>query len=55
MYPASIIVIVTVALMLMLWAGFLVWALRSGQLDDIQELRWLPMDDDPLAEQERFD
>ncbi len=52
MYPASLIVIASVLLMVLLWAGFLVWAFRTGQLKDIQELRRRPLEDDTPAEQE---
>ena len=53
MLPASLIVIVSVALMVLVWAGFLVWAFRSGQFKGIQELRRRPLEDDTPLEQER--
>ena len=55
MYPASIIIITAVALMVLFWAAFLVWAWRSGQFEDLQELRRLPLEDEPPAEQEGYE
>ena len=54
MYGASLIVIASVALMVLLWVGFLVWAFRSGQLKDIQQLRRLPLEDETPLEKERY-
>jgi nitrogen fixation-related uncharacterized protein len=50
MYLASFLVITAVALMLFYWVGFLLWAWRSGQFDVTQEMRWRPIDDEPIAE-----
>ncbi len=46
MYPATLLVIAAVALMFLFWAGFLLWALRSGQFEEDQELRRLPLEDE---------
>ncbi|MBI4199869.1 MAG: hypothetical protein HY535_05310 [Chloroflexi bacterium] len=54
MYPATWIVILSVAAVLLVWAGFLVWAFRSGQLKGVSELRRRPLEDDsPEGEKER--
>ncbi|HAL49659.1 MAG: cbb3-type cytochrome oxidase assembly protein [SAR202 cluster bacterium] len=53
MYPATFLVIAAVALMFSFWVGFLLWAWRSGQLDDQQELRRLPLEDDLQPNMER--
>lgn len=45
MYLASFIVVISVALMLLLWAGFMVWGFRSGQFKGTDRLRRLPLDD----------
>ena len=50
MYLASLLVITAVGLMVFYWAGFLLWAWRSGQFDATQEMRWRPIDDEPIAE-----
>ncbi len=55
MYGASLIVIASVALMVLLWMGFLVWAFRSGQLKGVQQLRRLPLEDETPLEKERYD
>jgi len=55
MYPASLVVVVSVALMVLLWAGFLVWAFRTGQLKDVQKLRRRPLEDDTPLEQEHHE
>ncbi len=52
MYPASLLVITAVALMVFYWAGFLLWAWRSGQFDGIQEIRWRPIDDELITERD---
>ena len=53
MHPASLIVIASVALIVLVWAGFLVWAFRSGQLRGIQQLRRFPLEDDMPLEDDR--
>ncbi len=55
MYPASLIDIVSVALMVLVWVGFLVWAFRSGQFKGINDLRRLPLDDDAPQEMDQYD
>ncbi len=50
MYPASLLVITAVVLMVFYWAGFLLWAWRSGQFDGTQEVRRRPIDDEPVTE-----
>ena len=55
MYLASLVVIVSVALMVLLWAGFLVWAFRSCQFKDIQELSRRPLEDDMPLEQKHHE
>ncbi len=52
MYLASLLVITAVVLMVLYWAGFLLWAWRSGQFDGIQEIRWRPIDDELNTERE---
>ena len=52
MYPASFIVIITVAFMVFLWGAFLVWGWRSGQLRGFQELRRLPLEEEPSSDLE---
>lgn len=46
MYEASIIVVAAVALMVLFWAIFMVWVMRSGQLRETSELRRRPLDDE---------
>ena len=53
MYQASLIVIASVALMVVVWVGFLVWAFRSGQFKGIQQLRRFPLEDETSLEEER--
>ncbi len=57
MYLASLVVIVSVSLMVLLWAGFLVWAFHTGQLKDvhIQELRRRPLEDHMPTEQKHHE
>lgn len=52
MYPASFIVIIAVAFMVLLWGAFLVWGWRSGQLRDLQELGRLPLEEESSSDQE---
>ena len=52
MYLASLIVVVSVGLMVLLWAGFMVWGFRSGQFQETQRLRRMPLDDETPEEQE---
>lgn len=46
LYPATVLVGALVLLMVVLWAGFLVWGFRSGQFRGGEEMRRLPLDDD---------
>ena len=55
MYPASLLIITAVSLMVLYWIGFLLWAWRAGQFEDIQALRRLPLEDDRLTEQEHYE
>ncbi|MBI3977841.1 MAG: hypothetical protein HY331_06620 [Chloroflexi bacterium] len=43
-WPGSWIVIGVVALILLIWAGFLVWGWRSGQF--VEETKYQVFDDD---------
>ena len=43
MYEASLIVVAAVALMVLFWAIFMVWVMRSGQLTETSELRRRPL------------
>ena len=54
MYLASLIVVISVGLMVLLWAGFMVWGFRSGQFQGMDRLRRLPLDDD-APEEEHLD
>ena len=51
MYLASLIVVISVGLMVLLWASFMVWGLRSGQFEGMDCLRRLPLDDDAPEEE----
>ena len=54
MYLASVIVVVSVALMLLLWGGFMLWGFRSGQFHGADELSRLPLEEtDERAEENR--
>ena len=54
MYPASLLVIAAVALIVVFWAAFVVWAIRSGQLRRMDDMRCFPLDD-AMSDQERED
>ncbi|MBI2856236.1 MAG: hypothetical protein HYX93_05250 [Chloroflexi bacterium] len=54
MYSASLLVIAAVASIVVFWAAFVVWAIRSGQLRRMDEMRRFPLDDE-MSEQERED
>ena len=55
MYQASILVVAAVALMVLFWAIFMVWVMRSGQLKRSDELRRLPLEDDAVGHGETDD
>ncbi len=46
MYPASLIVVAAVSSMVLFWAVFMVWAIRSGQFKGMDELRRQPLEDE---------
>jgi hypothetical protein len=46
MYEASLIVVAAVALMVLFWAIFMVWVMRSGQLTETNELSRRPLEDE---------
>ena len=49
MYEANLLIIGAVVMMVALWAGFMVWAARSGQFKDTDRTRLSPFhDDEPL-------
>ena len=53
MYSASLIVVVSVGLIVLLWAGFMVWGFRSGQFKGMDRVRRMPLDDDAPQERQR--
>jgi nitrogen fixation-related uncharacterized protein len=46
MYPSTLIVLGSVAAMVISWVAVMLWAHRSGQIGEDQELRRRPLDDD---------
>ena len=55
MYQSSLVVVAAVALMVLFWAMFMVWVIRSGQLRRTDELRRLPLEDDAVGDGESDD